>query len=152
MTFALHSPVFQNGGAIPDRYARSGDNISPPLRWSGAPAEAKSFILAVEDPDAPSGSFWHWAIHGLNAGQDELPEGAGAEETDRRQGVNDFGNARYDGPAPPRGHGAHHYRFRIAALDVGQLDLPPDAKAESVWDTARPHMIDEAELIGTFER
>ncbi|HEX5378797.1 MAG TPA: YbhB/YbcL family Raf kinase inhibitor-like protein [Phenylobacterium sp.] len=152
MTFALHSPVFQNGGAIPEKYARDGDNISPPLRWSDPPAEAKSFILVVEDPDAPSGTFRHWAIHGINPSQAELREGVGAESENRRQAVNDFGKARYDGPQPPPGHGVHHYHFRIAALDVPQLDIPAEANAERVWDAARPHVIDQTELVGTYER
>jgi len=152
MTLALHSPVFQNGGAIPDRYARDGENLSPPLRWTGAPAEAKSFIVAVEDPDAPSGSFWHWAIHAINPHQAELPEGAGATGGGRQQAVNDFGAARYDGPQPPRGHGIHHYHFRIAALDVAKLNLPESASAEAAWAAAQPHVIDQAELIGTFRR
>ena len=152
MTFSLHSPVFQNGGAIPKRYARDGENLSPPLRWTDPPAEAKSFIVVVEDPDAPSGTFRHWAIHGINPNQAELGEGIGRETEARRQAVNDFGEARYDGPQPPRGHGVHHYHFKIAALDVAQLDIPADAKVERVWEAARPHVIDEAELVGTFER
>lgn len=152
MTFALHSPVFQNGGAIPDIYARDGENVSPPLRWTDPPDETKSFILIVEDPDAPSGTFRHWAIHGINPMQSELREGIGAESETRRQAVNDFGKARYDGPQPPPGHGVHHYHFKIAALDVAQLDLPVDANVESAWDAARPHAIDQAELVGTLER
>ena len=69
------------------------------------------------------------------------------------QGVNDFGNAHYDGPQPPKGHGAHHYHFRLAAVDVPKLDLPSGAKAEQqVWRVARPHIVAEAELVGTYER
>jgi hypothetical protein len=152
MTFALHSSVFQNGGAIPGRYARDGENLSPPLRWTDPPAEAKSFILIVEDPDAPLGTFRHWAIHGINPGQSELREGIGAQSGNRRQAVNDFGRARYDGPQPPSGHGVHHYQFKIAALDVAQLDIPDEAGAESAWDAAQAHIIEQAELVGTFAR
>ena len=152
MTFALHSPEFQSGGAIPERYSRNGANLSPPLRWTDPPAEARSFILVVEDPDAPSGTFRHWAIHGINPGQSELREGIGAESETRRQAVNDFGRARYDGPQPPSGHGVHHYHFKIAALDVAQLDIAADASAESAWDAARPQIIEQAELVGTFAR
>ena len=54
MAFALHSPAFQNGGAIPERYVRADQNVSPPIRWTDPPAEAKSFMLVVEDPDAPA--------------------------------------------------------------------------------------------------
>jgi Raf kinase inhibitor-like YbhB/YbcL family protein len=152
MTFSLHSAAFQNGGAIPLRYARDGDNLSPPLRWTDAPPETKSFILVVEDPDAPSGTFGHWAIHGINRQQSELREGAGAEGSMRRQAMNDFGRAAYDGPQPPRGHGPHHYLFRIAALDVAQLEVTGDATVRSVWNAARPHVIEEAELVGAFAR
>jgi len=80
MSFSLHSPAFQDGGAIPDRYARDGENRSPPLRWTDPPAKAKSFMLIVEDPDAPSGVFHHWAVHDLNWDQTELREGAGTGE------------------------------------------------------------------------
>jgi len=152
MTFALHSPMFQNGGAIPDRYARDGENLSPPLRWTDPPAGTKSFILIMEDPDAPAGALRHWAIYGINPGQSELREGIGAESEMRHQAINDFGEARYDGPRPPSGHGVHHYHFRIAALDVARLEVPAEARAETAWDIAAPHIIEQAELVGTFAR
>jgi Raf kinase inhibitor-like YbhB/YbcL family protein len=109
-------------------------------------------MLIVEDPDAPSGTFRHWAVHGINPCQTELREGAGAEEPGRRQAINDFGRPRYDGPQPPRGHGLHHYHFRLAALDVANLEVPEDADVARVWRAAQPHVIEEAELVGTFER
>jgi hypothetical protein len=154
MAFLLTSPAFKHGQMIPDRYARDGDNLSPPLRWSGAPNAAKSFALVVEDPDAPSGVFRHWAAHGIPRERSDLPEGAGRAAADalRHQAVNDFGDPYYDGPAPPRGDSPHHYHFRIAALDVADLDLPPDATAADVWEAARAHAIDEAELIGAYQR
>jgi Raf kinase inhibitor-like YbhB/YbcL family protein len=151
MTFALHSPVFQNGSAIPARYARRGQNLSPPLHWSDPPPAAKSFMLVVQDPDAPSGTFWHWAIYDIDPDQRDLREGAGGPSA-TRQAVNNFQNARYDGPAPPPGHGPHHYHFKIAALDVPRLDLPEGIGAERAWSAAQPHMMEEAELIGTYER
>ena len=152
MTFALHSPMFLKGGAIPDRYARDGENLSPPLRWTDPPAGTKSFILIMEDPDAPSGTFRHWGMYGIHPGQSELREGVGAESETQRQAINDFGEARYDGPQPPPGHGVHHYHFRIAALDVAHLDVPADARVETAWDIAGPHVIGQAELVGTFAR
>lgn len=152
MTFALHSPVFNNGGAIPTRYTRDGENVSPPLRWSDPPREAKSFILVVEDPDAPSGTFRHWAVLDIAPGQTELREGAGGEDGRRGQAVNDFGRARYDGPEPPVGHGLHHYHFRLAALDLAHLDVPPDADVQAAWQAAQAHVIEEAELVGTYRR
>lgn len=152
MAFALQSPAFQNGGAIPQKYARDGQNLSPPLRWTAPPAEAKSFVLVVEDPDAPSGVFRHWAVHGIGPDQTELREGLGAGGDGAQQAVNDFGEKGYDGPQPPRGHGPHHYHFKLAALDVPRLDIPEDAPAAEVWHAARPHVIGEAEIVGLYGR
>jgi Raf kinase inhibitor-like YbhB/YbcL family protein len=150
MTFGLHSPEFQNGGAIPEKYARDGKNLSPPLRWTDPPVGTKSFMLMVEDPDAPRGTFRHWGIHGINAQQKELREGIGMDG--RRQAVNDFGRPGYDGPQPPRGDGPHHYHFKLCALDVANLEVPADAGVEQVWNAARPHLVGEAELVGVYER
>lgn len=152
MTFVLESPAFKNGEPIPDRYARKGDNVSPPLRWSGAPPGTLSFALFVEDPDAPSGTFRHWALYNIAGERDHLPEGADADEKEHfGHGVNDFGNPRYDGPQPPKGHGVHHYHFRLAALDVPNLNLPLTASIDDIWKAVRPHVIAEAELVGTYE-
>jgi Raf kinase inhibitor-like YbhB/YbcL family protein len=150
MNFALHSPEFQNGGAIPEQYARDGQNLSPPLRWRNPPAGTKSFLLIMEDPDAPHGTFRHWGVHGINPQQTELREGIGADG--RHQAVNDFGRRRYDGPQPPRGDSAHHYHFKLCALDVANLDVPPDASVERTWNAAKTHVIGEAELVGLFQR
>lgn len=150
MTFSLHSPAFQDGGAIPPRYARDGANLSPPLRWTDAPVATKSFMLIMEDPDAPRGTFRHWGIHGISPQQTELREGIGMDG--RRQSVNDFGRPCYDGPQPPHGHGAHHYHFKLCALDVANLDVPPGASVERAWDAAQAHVVGEAELVGVFER
>jgi len=107
----------------------------------------------VEDPDAPSGTFRHWAIYNIAAGETGLPESASkAEPGDVAHGVNDFGNRHYDGPQPPKGHGPHHYHFRLAALDIARLDLPALTTAEEVWKAARAHVIAETEMVGIYER
>jgi Raf kinase inhibitor-like YbhB/YbcL family protein len=149
MTFLLASGAFPNGGAIPKRYAQEGENKSPPLRWEGAPAGTKSFALIVEDPDAPAGTYRHWAIYNLDARADHLPEGVSAGEF--AQAINDSGNASYDGPRPPKGHGPHHYHFRLAALDVPVLKIDTGSKASELWRAAEPHILDEAEFVGTYE-
>ena len=152
MTFVVESPAFGDGEPIPSRYARKGDNVSPPLRWTGAPPGTRSFVLFVEDPDAPSGTFRHWALYNIAAERDQLPEGADVADKERfGHGVNDFGNPHYDGPQPPKGHGAHHYHFRLAALDVPNLDLPLTANIDEIWNAALPHVIAEARLVGTYE-
>lgn len=149
MAFTVESSAFRNGEPIPDRHVRDGENLSPPLRWRDAPPGTRSFALVAEDPDAPRGTFRHWAVYNIDGARTELPEGATAES--RGHGVNDFGNAHYDGPQPPKGHGVHHYHFRLMALDVETLDLPPKADVEAVAAAARPHVLAEAELVGTFE-
>lgn len=151
MALKLTSLALAEGKRIPDEYARDGENLSPPLQWSDAPEGTKSFALVVEDPDAPSGMFRHWAVYDIPAGEERLVEGAG-ETGELNQGVNDFGNARYDGPQPPRGHGTHHYHFRLAALDTDRLDIGGRQSAEEIWEAVQPHIVEEAELVGTYER
>jgi Raf kinase inhibitor-like YbhB/YbcL family protein len=179
MPFVLESPAFVDGAAIPRKFARSGQNVSPPLAWKDAPPGTRSFVLIVEDPDAPSGTFRHWALYDIDPRRSSLPEGASMERVPRalsdrvespgRQeiapdskagvdssgicssGVNDFGHASYDGPQPPKGHGVHHYHFRLAALDTDRLDLSHGARVVDVWNAAAPHILTETELVGTFE-
>lgn len=152
MTLTINSPAFSEGERIPDRFARDGANLSPPLKWVGAPEDTKSFALIVEDPDAPRGMFRHWAVYDIAADKAGLDEGAGRRSAALHQGANDFGNSGYDGPQPPRGHGLHHYHFHLAALDVDHLNVEPRDRADAVWAAARPHILAEAELVGVFER
>jgi hypothetical protein len=146
----ISSPAFADGSAIPENFTKNGGNASPPLEWAGAPEGTRSFALVVEDPDAPSGMFRHWAVYDLPAERTSLSENE--DVSDFGLGANDFGHNRYDGPKPPPGHGVHHYHFRVAALDTDHLENIPDgATAEAVWNAARRHAIDEAELVGTYE-
>ena len=148
MPLTLSSPAFSDGERIPDKYTREGKNASPPLRWSGAPEGTKSFVLIVDDPDAPSGTFHHWGLFNMPAGRDQLPESVETGGT-LRQARNDFGNTHYDGPQPPPGTGTHHYRFRLGALDVPSLSVPPQSGIERTWEEARKHMLEETQLVGT---
>jgi len=154
MAFQLRSPVFESGKPIPAKYTLDGENISPPLEWADAPQETKSFLLTVEDPDAPAGVFRHWALYNIMPERTRLPEGVGhgAKTEDLGVGVNDFGHPRYDGPSPPKGHGTHHYHFRLAALDVETLTQAPKAPIEDIRKAAEGHIIGEAELVGTYRR
>jgi Raf kinase inhibitor-like YbhB/YbcL family protein len=151
MAISLKSPVFADGARIPDKYTRLGDNASPPLQWDDLPEAAQSLALVVEDPDAPSGVFRHWAIYDIPASKGGLDDSE-ARATDLPQARNDFGEARYDGPQPPAGHGPYRYQFKLMALDVPALEVPPDADVESVAEAAAPHVIDQAVLVGTYER
>jgi Raf kinase inhibitor-like YbhB/YbcL family protein len=151
MAFELTSSAFIEGQPIPRKYTDDGDDVSPPLEWRGAPDGTKSFALIIEDPDAPRGMFRHWAIYNIEAKTDHLTEGHGNREL-LATGVNDFRKRGYNGPAPPPGHGTHHYHFRLAALDVANLGPPKDARVEEIWRIAKNHTIDVAELIGTYQR
>ncbi|MER9653575.1 YbhB/YbcL family Raf kinase inhibitor-like protein [Mesorhizobium sp. M0152] len=154
MAFALTSPAFADNQRMLPRYARDGENVSPPLEWTDPPQGTKSFALVVEDPDAPSGMFRHWAVYDIDAQRNALPEGttSGAKTESLGHGVNDFGNPHYDGPQPPRGHGLHHYHFRLLALDVETLHLDEKASIDDILKKAKPHVLGQAELVGTFER
>jgi len=154
MPFRLSSPAFKSGGRIPARYCCDAEDLSPPLAWTGAPAGRRSFALLCDDPDAPVGTWHHWALFNLAASVDHLDEAYPA--TDRlvasRQAINDFGRPGYGGPCPPRGHGVHHYRFRLLALNVSTLTLPDGAKCSDVEEAARSHVMATAQLIGTYSR
>jgi Raf kinase inhibitor-like YbhB/YbcL family protein len=152
MALQLKSPAFPEGSTIPRKYTGDGDNLSPPLKWSGAPRGTRSFALLCEDPDAPSGTFRHWAVVNIPANENECAEGAGATAGNWDFARNDFGHAAYDGPAPPRGHGLHHYHFRLAALDVDAVETSPDQTADELWRSIRPHVLAEAETVGTYQR
>ncbi|MCT7377004.1 YbhB/YbcL family Raf kinase inhibitor-like protein [Chelativorans salis] len=154
MPLNLISPAFADGERIPEKYTRDGANLSPPLKWSGAPEGTKSFVLAVEDPDAPNGTFCHWGLFNIPADQDQLPESVetGPEKARLRIAGNDFGNTHYDGPEPPKGHGTHHYHFRLAALDVPDINLPSQVGVADLWKEASKHKLDEAEIVGIYER
>jgi Raf kinase inhibitor-like YbhB/YbcL family protein len=153
MALSVDSPAFHNGERIPERYSRNGGNVSPPLEWHDAPRNTRSFALVVEDPDAPKGTFRHWAIYDVPPAHQGLEEDSASlrSRTALHMAVNDFGNRGYDGPQPPHGHGAHHYHFRLLALDVPQLRLSPRASVKDVLAAARSHVIAEAETVGTYQ-
>jgi Raf kinase inhibitor-like YbhB/YbcL family protein len=153
MALSVESPAFPNGQRIPERYSKDGGNVSPPVQWHDAPRNTRSFALVVEDPDAPRGTFRHWAVYNIPPAHQGLGEDSGSSRSAAAlaMAVNDFGNRGYDGPQPPHGHGTHHYHFRLLALDVPELDLHPEASVKDVLDAAQSHLIAQAEMIGTFQ-
>jgi Raf kinase inhibitor-like YbhB/YbcL family protein len=153
MALSVASPAFSHGERIPERYSKNGGNISPPLAWHDAPRNTRSFAVIVEDPDAPQGTFRHWAVYNVPAAYQGLGEGSGSADSasSLQMAVNDFGNRAYDGPQPPHGHGAHHYHFRVLALDVPELRLPDRASIKDVMDAAQPCVIAHGETVGTFQ-
>lgn len=147
-TLDLTSDVFRNGQPIPAQYTCDGTDQTPTLKWGEPPAGTKSFALVINDPDAPNGIFRHWGVF-------DIPASARSIGGSQRVGTevsNDFGKSGYGGPCPPKGHGAHHYHFKLFALDVNTLDVRSGAKVVDVENAARRHAIAEGELIGTYER
>lgn len=154
MTMTLTSTAFGDGARIPEIHSCDGADISPPLVWSGAPEGVRGFALLCDDPDAPGGTWTHWAVFDIAADAAGLPEDhpKDARVGGVRQAVTDFGRPGYGGPCPPRGHGVHHYHFRLLALDVARLDLPEGATFADVAEAAEAHALDRAELVGIYSR
>lgn len=154
MTMHLSTPAFEDGARMPKRLTCEGDDISPALRWTGVPAAARGLVLLCEDPDAPMGIWHHWGLFDLPPVTDQLAENL--PRTPRvaggRQAINDFGRVGYGGPCPPRGHGVHHYHFRLLALDVVRLDIGDAPSCADVTVLAEAHRIDETVLTGTYSR
>jgi Raf kinase inhibitor-like YbhB/YbcL family protein len=153
MPFVLSSPAFVSGAAIPAEYTCDGADISPALAWSGAPAGTRSFVLVVEDPDAPGGTFRHWAAFDIAPDTSGLAAGYGAGRAGAgfRQARNDFGDAGYRGPCPPPGP-THHYHFRLFSISRPRLDLTSSASAAAVSAAAESYLIRQVDLVGTYQR
>jgi Raf kinase inhibitor-like YbhB/YbcL family protein len=151
--FTLTSTAFEDGQPIPAGNSCEGRDQSPELNWSDPPPGTKSLALVVDDPDAPNGTFRHWGVYNIGPDARSLAKGTGNETGGTfSMAVNGFGKAVYGGPCPPPGHGVHHYRFKLLALDVATLDVPADVSVEQLEAAAEPHVIGRAQLTGTYER
>jgi Raf kinase inhibitor-like YbhB/YbcL family protein len=146
--FTLTSGDFQDGQPIPAVHSCDGADQSPALSWDEPPAGTRSLALLMDDPDAPSGTFRHWAAYDIPATTRSIARG----QSVGKQAVNGAGASGYKGPCPPPGHGVHHYRFKLYALDVEKLDVPPNAGIEQVEAEAQKHQLGRAQLTGMFER
>jgi Raf kinase inhibitor-like YbhB/YbcL family protein len=151
MSFQLTTSGFQKEGMIPDKYAKDGGNISPPLSWTDVPEGARSLVLVMDDPDAPAGLFTHWIVYGIPQDATSLTEDTPATATlghGIRQGRNSFGELGYGGPQPPSG--VHRYFFHLFALDT-ELALPPGASRAEVDRAMEGHALAEARLMGLYQ-
>jgi Raf kinase inhibitor-like YbhB/YbcL family protein len=148
----LKSSAFDDGSAIPRQFTGEGDDVSPPLDWDEAPAGTRSFVLLCDDPDAPSGTWHHWAAYDIPVGCKGLPAAAQMGKQGFQQALNDFGKPGYGGPFPPRNDGPHRYRFCLLALSAGHLEVRKDPSCTQVEREARRHVIAEAVLTGVYER
>jgi Raf kinase inhibitor-like YbhB/YbcL family protein len=149
----LVSSDFLPEEAIPRRFTSEGENVSPELSWKEAPRETKSFALIVHDPDAPKPKgFTHWVVYNIPASKGHLePEVPTKEQVPGTgtQGKNDSGKIGYVGPAPPSGR--HRYYFQLYALD-SELSLPPGATHEELTEAMVGHILERAELMGTYQK
>jgi Raf kinase inhibitor-like YbhB/YbcL family protein len=151
----LTSPAFGDGERIPQQHTGDGDDVSPELTWSDPPEGTVEMVLICSDPDAPGANWIHWVLYGLPADRRSLPEALPdspilARLGGVRQGRTSWGDVGYRGPAPPKGP-AHHYHFRLCALDA-RTDLPPQATEATVREAMAGHILGYAELVGLYSR
>lgn len=145
---AVTSPAFEHHKRIPDEHTCEGADTSPELRWSAVPAGTRELVVICHDPDAPlTHGFTHWVLYGIPP----TATGLAAGETAYTAGRNDFGADGYGGPAPPPGHGTHHYYFHLYALDA-EMGLAPGLDRAEVLDRIDDHIIEQARVVGTYSR
>ena len=156
MPLIVKSSAFTDGQEIPRRHTCEGEDVSPPLAWSGAPAGTKTFALIVDDPDAPDPkapqmTWVHWVLYNLPATATALPEGVkpAALPAGTREGRNDWKRTGYGGPCPPIGR--HRYFHKLYALDAALADLGTPGKAE-LERAMKGHVLARAELVGTYQK
>lgn len=150
---SLPSSAFEEGEKIPAKYSCDGQDVPPPLAWSQPPAGTQSFVLIVDDPDAPGGVFTHWVLFNLPSDSRELPEAVPAQAqlvSGALQSKNDFRRIGYGGPCPPVGS-PHRYQFTLYALDQ-PLDLKAGASKKQVLDAMQGHILAWGQLMATYQR
>ncbi len=156
MTISVTSTAFEAGKPIPKKYTGEGEDVSPPLAWSNVPQATKEIALICDDPDAPLGTWVHWVLYKIPPETMSLPEGLPREKVLTApaavQGVNSFSkdNLGYRGPMPPSGS-AHHYHFKVYALDQA-VTLSPGVDKKALLAEIRDHVLAQGELVGTYKR
>ena len=148
----VQSAAFKEGELIPQKYTCDGNDVSPPLAWSGAPEKTRAFALISDDPDAPMGTWVHWVLYNIPAKVIHLAENVPAKSTldnGACHGTNDFRKLGYGGPCPPSG--THRYFFKVYALDA-MLDMPPGATKAKLEMAMRSHVLAEGQLVGIYKR
>lgn len=145
----MSSPDFEQNGQIPSLCGCDGEDLSPELHWCDLPRSTRELATTCEDPDAPSRAFTHWVVWGLEPNVASLAVGDVPSEA--RQGLNDFDRIGYGVPCPPAGHGPHRYHFTLLALSE-PMDLPAGSTIAELRTAMAGHILDEAELFGTYAR
>lgn len=148
-TFSLHTNAFRNLGPIPKLYSCDDQDISPDLTWQNIPAKTKSLALILSDPDAPSGTFYHWVLYNIPPTLTNLPEGIHQLPEGVMVGKNSWGKQQYNGPCPPK-NAEHRYVFTLYALDI-MLPLNAGADVSALMSAMRNHVVNKAILTGLFK-
>jgi len=157
MTLIIRSQSFTDGQRIPLRHTGDGEDVSPSLQWLNLPGETRELALIVDDPDAPTPEPWvHWIVYKIPPTVQEFPEAVPrraslTEPLGALQGKNSWGSVGYRGPAPPRGHGTHHYHFRIYALNA-LLESVPTLDKKALLKAMEGHILDQGILTGVYQR
>lgn len=152
MEIKITSTAFSEGSIIPKRYTCDGEDVSPPLEWSGVPEGTKSLALICDDPDAPMGIWVHWVLFNIPASVKDLPTSvppAEALENGAKHGKNDFGKLGYGGPCPPSG--THRYYFKLYALDM-QITIKSGITKAQLQKAMEGHILAEGQLMGKYKR
>lgn len=162
--FALTSPAFKDGDAWPSKFAGAdpsrtnppcpGENVSPPLAWSNAPANTRSFALIVQDPDGGNGlGVTHWIAYDIPATKTSFAEGEASKEAKGWVGgKNGIGHDHYFGPCGPSGHSLHHYIFTMIATDIEPGKLKPGLTQAELIAELRGHALAPASIVGRYTR
>ena len=152
MAIELNSTAFSEGEMIPARFTCDGEDVSPPLAWSGVPEAAQSLALICDDPDAPVGTWDHWVLFNIPADASGLPEAVSADATLENgavNGQNSWGRLGYGGPCPPGG--THRYFFYLYALDT-RLALDSGASKAQLRQAMQGHILAEGQIMGRYAR
>jgi Raf kinase inhibitor-like YbhB/YbcL family protein len=160
--FELTSPDIAQGRRISEAqvfngFGCAGQNVSPALAWKNAPAGTRSYAVMVHDPDAPTGSgWWHWIVYNIPASTMSLPANAGRPDSSSlppgaAQGVTDFGSPGYGGPCPPPGK-PHRYFFRLHALKIDRLEVPPGASAAFIGVQVNANTLAKTQIMAVYGR
>lgn len=155
-SFQITSPDFKHNDFMPKEFTCEGGNKAPRLQWKGVPKDTKSLVLICDDPDAPAGTWVHWVVYNIPANKTDLSYIVDRSEKladGTMQGTNSWPDTRvgYDGPCPPKGHGVHHYHFKLYALDTA-LNLKPRATKAQVEAAMKNHVLTQTEVVGLYER
>ena len=152
MAIELTSAVFSEGEMIPVRHTCDGEDVSPPLNWTGAPDETAGLALVCDDPDAPVGTWDHWVLFNIPAETTGLPEAIPADatlESGAVHGCNSWGRLGYGGPCPPGG--THRYFFYLYALSA-RLSLQSGVTKQQLQQAMQGLVLDQGQLMGRYQR